>query len=72
MAEDEKDDIRHPKTELSDEHENRWKLWTDVEIEALISSREKRDSWNVTCEAVSSVGAGRTINAVSVYVIFMM
>mmetsp|Transcript_9674 Transcript_9674/g.13962 ORF Transcript_9674/g.13962 Transcript_9674/m.13962 type:complete len:810 (+) Transcript_9674:152-2581(+) len=63
MAEDEKDDIRHPKTELSDEHENRWKLWTDVEIEALISSREKRDSWNVTCEAVSSVGAGRTINA---------
>ena len=72
MTEDEKDEIRHPKTELSDEIENSWKPWTDEEIKTLKSSREKGGSWNLICEAVSNVGTGRTPNAVSVYVILMM
>jgi len=63
MTEDEKDEIRHPKTELSDEIENSWKPWTDEEIKTLKSSREKGGSWNLICEAVSNVGTGRTPNA---------
>ena len=71
MAEDEKDEIMHTKTELSDENENSRKPWSDEEINALILSREKGGSWNLICEAVSSVGAGRTKDAVSVYVILI-
>ena len=63
MTEDEKDEIRHPKS---------GKPWTELEFKTLISCREKGYSWISTCEAVSNVGAGRTWNAVSVYIILMM